>query len=72
MLNSAESVTINQALTALKEEAGLDLMDGSTLSQEGRARNGAGFLLITPKQTFAIEVKRHLRPAHLGAIIQQV
>lgn len=73
MLNPAESDTLNQALTALTEEAGLDLMEGSTLSQGLHANNsGADFLLATPKQTFAIEVKRNLRPAHLGVIIQRV
>lgn len=72
MLNPAESATLNQALTALNEEAGLDLMEGSTLSQEAQTSNRADVLLETPKQTFAIEVKRHIGHAHLGAIIQQV
>ncbi len=63
---------LNQALLALNEEAGLVLVSdkGSAIKQP--KGNEADFIIETPEHTLVIEVKRNLRPAHLGAIIQQI
>lgn len=68
MLNPSESNILTQALLALKEETGLDF----TLSKQQSINNDADCLILTPSQTIAVEVKRNIRPAHLGAIIQHI
>lgn len=68
MLNSSEFNILTQALLALKGESGLDFVMGKQLPID----NLADCLIQTPSQTMAVEVKRNIRPAHLGAIIQRI
>ena len=68
MLNPSESNILTQALLALKGETGLDFAVGEQLS----INNKADSLILTSSQTIAVEVKRNIRPAHLGAIIQRI
>ncbi len=68
VLNPSESNILAQALSALKEQTGLDFALSEQLSSESEA----DCLILTPSQTIAVEVKRNIRPAHLGAIIQRI
>lgn len=68
VLNSSESHIVAQALFALKGETGLDF----ALSKQLPTDSEADYLIKTPSQTLAVEVKRNIRPAHLGAIIQHI
>lgn len=68
MHNPSESNILTQALLALKRETGLDFALSEPLPSDGEA----GYLILTPSQTIAVEVKRNIRPAHLGAIIQHI
>lgn len=68
MLNPSESNILTQALLALKGETGLDFAVGEQLS----TNNEADCLILTPSQTIAVEVKRNIRPTHIGAIIQRI
>lgn len=42
------------------------------LSEQLPTDSEADYLIKTPSQTLAVEVKRNIRPAHLGAIIQHI
>ncbi|QEY17227.1 hypothetical protein D0C16_15325 [Cellvibrio sp. KY-GH-1] len=66
--NSSESHIVTQALFALKGETGLDF----ALSKQLPTDSETDYLIKTPSQTLAVEVKRNIRPAHLGAIIQHI
>lgn len=68
MLNPSESNILTQALLALKGETGLDF----ALSEHLPTENEGDCLILTPSQTIMVEVKRNIRPAHLGAIIQRI
>ncbi len=68
VLNSSESQIVTQALSTLKGETGLDF----ALSKQLPTGSEADCLIKTPSQTLAVEVKRNIRPAHLGAIIQHI
>ena len=68
MLNSSESYILTQALLALKGETGLDF----TLGEQSSTDNEPDFVIRTPTHTVMVEVKRNIRPAHLGAIIQHI
>lgn len=72
VLNPVESDILNQALLSLKEEAGLDLVSDADSEIKQPKGNEADFIIETPERTLVVEVKRNLRPAHLGAIIQQI
>lgn len=63
-----ESHILMQALLALKGETGLDFV----LSEQLPIASEGDYLIRTPSQTIAVEVKRNIRPAHLGAIIQRI
>lgn len=68
-MNSASEFNIlTQALLALKREAGLEFV----LSEQLPVGSEADYLIQTPSQILAVEVKRNIRPAHLGAIIQRI
>jgi len=68
VLNPSESKILTQALLALKGEAGLDFALGGQLPVDSEA----DCLILTPTQAIAVEIKRNIRPAHLGAIIQRI
>ena len=68
VLNPSESNILTQALFALKGETGLDF----ALSEQLPSESEADCLILAPSQTIAVEVKRNIRPAHLGAIIQRI
>lgn len=68
VLNPSESNILTQARLALKGETGLDF----TLSEQLSTESEANCLILTPSQTITVEVKRNIRPAHLGAIIQRI
>ncbi len=68
MFNSSESHIVTQALFALKGETGLDF----ALSKQLLTDSEADYLIKTRSHTLAVEVKRNIRPAHLGAIIQHL
>jgi len=63
VLNPAETNILNQALLALKKEAGLDLASGKTSTITHPKDNHADFTIETLNHTLNIEVKRNLRPA---------
>jgi hypothetical protein len=63
-----ESDILTQALLALKRETELDFGLGEQLPPGSEA----DYLIQAPSQALAVEVKRNIRPAHLGAIIQQI
>ena len=66
--NSSESHIVTQALFALKGETGLDF----SLSGQLPPGSEADYLIQTSSQSLAVEVKRNIRPAHLGAIIRRI
>ena len=68
VLNPSESNILTQALFALKGETGLDF----ALSEQLPSESEADCLILALSQTIAVEVKRNIRPAHLGAIIQRI
>lgn len=68
MNSSPESDILTQALLALKGETGLDF----SWSEQLPPGSEADYLIQTPSQSLAIEVKRNIRPAHLGAIIRRI
>ena len=68
MLNPSDSNILTQALLTLKGETGLDF----ALSEQLPIDSEVDCLILTPSQTIAVEVKRNIRPAHLGAIIQRI
>lgn len=68
MLNLSESNILTQALLALRKETGLDF----ALGEQQPINSETNCLILTPSQTLAVEVKRNIRPAHLGAIIQRI
>lgn len=68
MLNSSEALILTKALQALKTGTGLDFM----LDKKLPSNSGADVLIKTPVQPLTVEIKRNIRPAHLGAIIQRI
>jgi hypothetical protein len=68
VLNPSTSKIVTQALLALREETGLDL----ALSNQLPIDSEADCFVLTPAQTLAVEVKRNIRPEHLGAIIHHI
>lgn len=68
MLNPSEAHIFTKALQAFQMVAGLELVWDKTLS----AGNAADAVIRVHGQTLVAEVKRNIRPAHLGAIIQHI
>lgn len=68
MNGSSESDILSQALLALKSETGLDF----SLSGQLPPNSETDYLIQTPSQSLAVDVKRNIRPAHLGAIIRRI
>lgn len=68
MNSPSEFNVLTQALLALKGETGMDF----SVSGQVPSSIEADYLIQTPSQSLAVEVKRNIRPAHLGAIIRRI
>jgi hypothetical protein len=68
VLNSSEALVLTKALQAFKAEAGLNLVVDETLA----ARKAVDTVIKVKTQPLLVEVRRYIRPAHLGAIIQKI
>jgi hypothetical protein len=69
--NSPENIILTNALNALKTASGLDVIRDKTL-RENNPTHEADAAIQIQTQPVLVEIKRNIRPAHLGAIIQKI